>query len=133
VEDQNQFYLHYSLDPIEDGIIQTGVLVASPLFHRELFERIYTNEYPVETRCYEQIPLSHEILARGLFQPIDTRFNTVFFERMLVHYPHLIDKSMKSYDDLASLGVRAELANSFFLHFAYDPAFIRYLFLKPAA
>jgi len=40
---------------------------------------------------------------------------------MLVHYPYLTNTQAPSYELLASLAVQTELANSFFLHFAYVP------------
>jgi hypothetical protein len=126
-EDQNRYYLAYGLNPIEAGIIQAGVLVLNGSRHASLLRTVYDTKYAVETRAYEQIPLSHAILTANLFQPIDTRFNSVFFETMLVHCPYLLDRSTPSYDQLARLAVRAEFSSNFFLHFAYDRKFMRYL------
>ncbi len=125
--DQNHSYEYYGLEVMPEGILQTGVLVASPMHHRELFEAVYQSEQKVETRGYEQMPLSHAILSRRLFQPIDTRFNHVFYETMAVHYPQLFDKNHADYESLAKAAVRTQFANSFFLHFAYDMQFVRYL------
>jgi hypothetical protein len=77
--------------------------------------------------CYEQIPLSHALLTQGLFHAVDTRFNSVFRETLLVHYPFLLNKELPHYDLVASCAVQAEFANSFFLHFAYDLTFAQYL------
>ena len=126
-EDQSRFYLPYGLSPIDAGVIQTGVLVFNGPAHAALFRKIYDSTYPLETRTYEQIPLSHAILTAGLFQEIDTRFNSVFFESMLVHFPYLMDRATPGYEQLAKLYVRAEFANNFFLHFAYDRQFMRFL------
>jgi len=125
-EDQARYYRHYGLTPIEAGIIQTGVLVLSPQHHRGLFEGAY-REQRVEHRSYEQVPLSHAILSAGVFCPIDTRFNSVFYETMLVHYPFLAQKEMPLYDTLAMCAVQTEFANNFFLHFAYEPELARFL------
>src|SRR5688572_13170808 len=92
-EHQAWFYQQFGLSPIDAGIVQSGVLVASPRYHRQLFETVYHATWPViEARTFEQVPLSHAILSSGLFRQIDTRFNSVFFETLLVTYPYLLDE-----------------------------------------
>jgi hypothetical protein len=127
--DQRQFYRLHGLSELA-GIVQAGVLVASPRHHRKLFEDVY-HEPCGETRSYEQIPLSHALQTSGVFQPIDTRFNSVFFETMQVHYPYLLDRDNPNFALLAQLATRVEYFNSFFLHFAYEIAFMPYLFDPP--
>src|SRR6185369_12563372 len=85
---QRRSYMHYGLKPLT-AVVQTGVLVASPAHHRTIFEAIYEAPEHHISRCYEQIPLSHALLTADLFCPIDTRFNSVFHETALVHYPYL--------------------------------------------
>jgi lipopolysaccharide biosynthesis glycosyltransferase len=123
--DQQRFYQSFGFDFAGD-ILQAGVLVFNPIEHRELLENVYYSEYP-ETRSYEQIPLSYEVMRRELFAPINSRFNTVFYEKMVVHYPYLLDKELDGYDILAAYAVVTELENAFFLHFAYDSVFMEYL------
>ena len=62
----------------QSHIVQTGVLVLSPLHHRELLERVY-REYDDGgvNLNYEMRPLSHEIQARSLQHWIDARFNAL--------------------------------------------------------
>ena len=66
---------------------------------------VFDARYALETRSYEQIPLSHAIQTAGLFQSIDTRFNSIFYESMLVHYPYLhpdvLAKNTPGYELLA--------------------------------
>jgi len=119
-------YARYGLNSL-DRVVQTGVLVASPTHHRAVFESVYLADYSYTSRCYEQIPLSHTLLTKGLIEPIDTRFNSVFHESMRVHYPYLLNKQLPAYDLLASCAVQTQFANNFFLHFAYDRDFARYL------
>jgi hypothetical protein len=126
-DDQRSLYQPFGLTPIDGGIVQTGVLVASPQQHGELFLEVYQSRYPVKSRTHEQIPLSHAILSSGLFRPIDPRFNSVFYETMLVHYPYLLDDTTPAYSELAKRATRTQFANNFFLHFAYDSQFIRFL------
>jgi hypothetical protein len=132
-EDQSAYYKTIGLSPIDVGILQTGVLIASPHHHRSIFESVYHLAGQIDHRTFEQVPLSHAILSSGLFRPIDTRFNSVFYETMRIHYPYLNDSKTPSYDLLASAAVQAAYFNSFFLHFAYIPHFIRYFPPLPAA
>jgi hypothetical protein len=126
-DDQAAYYRHFGLSPIDAGIIQTGVLVASPHHHRQIFESAYQTLVASQLRSYEQIPLSHAILTSGAFRQIDTRFNSVFYETMLVHYAYLSNTQTPSYGLLATAAVQAQYFNSFFLHFAHAPDFIRFL------
>src|SRR5262249_21084987 len=68
-------------------VVQTGVLVASPERHAELFRTVYAKDNPTPSRCHEQFHLSHALLTAGVFRPIDTRFNSVFGESVAVYYP----------------------------------------------
>jgi hypothetical protein len=130
IEDQRRYYREHKLSEL-DEIVQTGVLVASPRHHRQLFEKVYHEEY-ADTRAYEQIPLSHALLTSGVFQRVDTRFNSVFFETMRVYYPYLSNKSTPNFKLLAHLATRVEYENNFFIHFSYGMKFIEYLFETPA-
>jgi hypothetical protein len=125
-DDQNSVYRDYGLPPLEPGIVNTGVLVANPIKHRAIFEQVYAGGYP-ESRCYEQVPLSHALLSAGVFHPIDTRFNSLFYESVAVHYPYLLNKQTPHYDELAKSAVHVQIVNNFFLHFAYDNDFMRFL------
>jgi len=127
-ESQAEYYKLYGLEPIAAGIVQTGVLVASPRHHRELFGKVYATPAHADIhRTYEQIPLSHAILSSGLFQQIDSRFNSLFYETMVLHYPFLASNELPIRDHLATCLVQAEFQNNFFLHFAYDREFVRFL------
>jgi hypothetical protein len=126
-DDQARFYTRYGLPPHDAGIVQTGVMVASPKHHRELFEATYHKDWSDNSRTLEQVPLSHGFLTTGVFRQIDVRFNSVFYETMLVHYPYLTNLQTPSYDDLATAAVQTEFANNFFLHFAYAPDMAEFL------
>jgi hypothetical protein len=65
--------------------------------------------------------------VKNLFCPIDARFNHVFHETLAVHYPQLLNKNLPDFEMLAKFATRAQFANSFFLHFAYDMQLVRYL------
>jgi hypothetical protein len=122
--DQAGYYVSYGLSACAAGIVQGGVLVASPANHAALFRGVFDGDY-LETRLYEQIPLSHAILTTGMFQQIDTRFNSSVFETLLVHHSYLFRENFG--EPLLRTVVRAEYANNFFLHFAYDHSLLRFL------
>lgn len=126
--DQQSYYRLYGFLPPTEGIIQTGVLVASPTHHRELFLDVYAAQHQQADRTYEQIPLSYEILRRNVFQALDSRFNSVFFETMLVYYPHLVNQARPDFEQLAKYATRIQYFNSFFLHFAFAAEFMRFVF-----
>jgi len=128
--DLDSCYQMYGLVPRPEGIIQTGVLVANPQHHGSIFRTVYDTPYPVETTTYEQTPLSHALLTAGLFQPIDTRFNSVFHDTALVYYPFVLDQQNPLHDALLTVSIRTQFANNFFLHFAHTPDWMR--FLAPA-
>jgi hypothetical protein len=101
--------------------------LASPQHHTSLFRAVYETPYPVETTTYEQTPLSHALLTAGLFQPIDTRFNSVFHDTALVYYPFLLQQQdPQTLDALLAATIRIQLANNFFLHFAHAADWMRF-------
>jgi hypothetical protein len=91
---------------------------------------VYSNGCAVQDRNYEQIALSHELLRRGLWHALDTRFNSLFFETMLVYYPYLLKRTTPSYEALAKWATIVQFRNNFFLHFAYDNDYIQHLFTE---
>lgn len=126
--DQRVFYRRVGLDPVTADIVQTGVLVLSPAHHRGLLRDAYEAKLAKVVRSHEQLPLSAAILDQGLLHRLDSRFNLVFAERAIVHYPYLFEKKdHPAYAELAHLAVRTEFRNSFFLHFAYDLSFADHL------
>lgn len=125
-EFQSEAYAANGLSPSFPAMIQTGVLVTSPDQHRDLFGAVYAaDRLANDTRCYEQVPLSHALLYAGIFQPIDSRFNSVVFETLLVHHNYLFTSAVG--EPVTRAVVRSELDNNFFLHFAYEPSLLRFL------
>ena len=101
------------LEPPCDFWLNSGVLVLSPAIHRELFEEIYRGSKPLANVYDEQFPLTYELVRRGLYQPIDPRFNQLWLEYKAASYPLL-----RVAPALLSMCVATALDNSFFLHFA---------------
>lgn len=115
-QDQTNYYLGVGVVCKSSDIVQTGVLVLDAS-HRSLLRSVYDN-YSGDLPCYEQFPLSAAILNAGLHHPLNSRFNVVFYERALVHYPYLFDPRFAANAELTRLAVQTEQDNSFFLHFA---------------
>ena len=107
-------------------VVQTGVLVLGPE-HRETLQAVYDDPSVGELKWYEQLPLSHAILGKGLLHRIDSRFNLVLYERMVLHYPYLMNENLPNRDFLVHLAVITELENSYFLHFAFRQGLMQYL------
>ena len=107
------FYKSNGLDAPADYHLNTGVLVASPKHHRELFEYTYRTHKDVPHSYQEQAGLSFEIISRGLHQPIDPRFNALWLEYKTACYSFLFQIPA-----LFPLCIATALQNCFFLHFA---------------
>jgi hypothetical protein len=107
------FYRLNNLTPEFDCWLQTGVLVLSPRHHRQVLEYVYYNHRETPQSYYEEIGLSHEVLRRDLFHPIDSRFNSLWLEYKVGFYPFTFN--LRS---LLPLCLTAAMNNSFFLHFA---------------
>lgn len=89
----SQYYTNRGL-PGEslDNVIQAGVFVCSPAYHKEIFEYVYNhyedhrgNEYN-----YENPPLSFELLKANKIHWISCRFNFCVAELMASFYPDSI-------------------------------------------
>jgi hypothetical protein len=125
--DQRSFYRAAGL-PERDRILQTGLLVLTPALHAGLFRAVY--DAPASSgsdRGYEQLELSQALLERDLHHALDPRFNRVFHESMLVHYPYLRHREHPQHAFLAAAAVAVELDLSFGLHFAYDASWMNFL------
>ena len=73
------FYGAYDLPAEFEQVVQAGVMVFAPRFHRELLEHVYYTYAPRDAkRLGEMRPLSYELLRHGLVQWIDPRFNFLF-------------------------------------------------------
>jgi len=138
-----QYYENWGLSSQSlDGVVQTGVLVLSPRYHRELLEHVYyCYEDKGEARWhYEMRPLSYELLKANKVHWIDRRFNQSWIPYRMLHYPFLVsnqaensfvDRVMRKLSkpfakltpaSLMKMCATAAFINSYFLHFAGSPA-----------
>lgn len=72
-------------------VVQTGVMVLSPRHHRHLLEETYYKYEDKGGREWhmEMCPLSFELLRAGAVHWIDPRFNMMWGEQEILHYPFL--------------------------------------------
>src|SRR5262249_17097142 len=99
-------------------MIQAGVLVLSPRYHRELLDHVY-NAYEDSgggEMNYEMRPLSFEIQENGLQYLIDNRFNALVY--LLTWHSQLILNRPLSSDWQTAAFLKDEYARNYFLHFA---------------
>lgn len=131
------YYTNYGLPSYFDKIVQTGVMVLSPHYHREILEKTYFGyeEKGSSEWHYEMRPLSYELLKADCVYWIDRRYNLCFYPYAMLHYPFLWDDIPPDYSLLAQPKIPIDLGllsihiqkkicattafiNSFFLHFA---------------
>jgi hypothetical protein len=124
--DQADFYRRAGVKCNSTDVVNSGVMVLDQS-HRGIFRRVYEADYPADLVCYEQFPLSAEILNSNLLHRLSSRFNFMFRENAAVHYPYLFDESLPERDFLARLAVKTALSNSYFLHFARALEYMRFL------
>jgi hypothetical protein len=95
-------------------IVQTGVMVLSPRYHREMLEHVY-HAYEDRGWNYEMRFLSHEILARGLAHWINPRFNALVW--WLYLQANMGSGRVTTPAEIERF-VRDAYARNYFLHFA---------------
>jgi hypothetical protein len=117
-------------------VAQAGVLLLTPRVHRGLLEHVYYS-YEETGVNYEMPALSLELMKARCVHWLDYRFNVLWFDEKVLHYPFLLRPSRPSrrlVDRLwrrlgAALGApvacrcgrwcaTAAYLNSYFLHFA---------------
>lgn len=105
-------YRSHGIEPPADFWFNSGVLTLSAA-HRELLEEVY-RAWPISGNLYdEQFPLSNEILRRGLYHPLDPRFNQLWLD-----YKHGAYGFLRIAPAMMPLCIAMALRNCFFLHFA---------------
>jgi hypothetical protein len=132
-----EYYSAYGLQPDCDKVLNTGVMVLSPGFHRTILERVYYSYEEKGGREWhmEMRPLSYELVKAGVVHWIDPRFNLMWPSEEIIRYPFLvkppaqqglrarIERKIKSVvNSSSSRRLRAACLNAtfqsnFFLHF----------------
>jgi hypothetical protein len=130
-----EYHNKFGLEGEFQSVVQTGVLVLSPKFHRELLEHVYHNyEDKGEGRWgYEMRPLSYEILINDLAYWLNPKFNMLWPYIKQFLYPFLsssdsyfhraLNKAMRISGLAPKFSLAAKCAttaylNNYFLHFS---------------
>ena len=127
-----EYHERFGLEGHFDSVVQAGVLVASPRFHKELFEHVY-HHYEDKGKPewnFEMRPLSYEILSNRLERWISPKFNMPWASVRALYYPFIYSDRPGLFDRaLRKTGLRrgsrlsrkcatAAFLNNFFLHFS---------------
>ncbi|MBN9595898.1 MAG: hypothetical protein J0G36_11145 [Afipia sp.] len=127
-----EFYRNRGL-PEHREVVQTGVLVCSPQYHREVLRKVYEcyEENAMAASNAEMAALSHEILSRNLITWIDPRFN---YQVLIGAEQNRIENvtTLRTFRDPAAVGsiipiLKQLLDRAYFLHFAGCQALMSYL------
>lgn len=129
-----EYHSRFGLTGNFTSVVQTGVLVLSPTYHRDLLQRVYYGYEDKEATewNYEMRPLSYEILKADLAFWIDGKFNAEWalirqnlypFAYDLNFYEKLTNRVLRSLGFNVSMGLMGKCAttaflNNYFLHFS---------------
>lgn len=94
----NEYYENYGLPNLFNKVVQGGVLVFSPKYHKELLEKIYYNyeDKGANYWHYEMRPLSFEILNSNQIKWLDERFNRIWEIDKELFEPNLFEINKKN-------------------------------------
>lgn len=113
-------YRAIGFDTTIDDVVNTGVLVFDTDTHAGVLRDVYETHKESRLSLFENIPLSMELLRRGLVQFIDPRFNADYLYELLESYPFLLLKEFqeekKENRRLRILSANVIWNNNFFLH-----------------
>ena len=125
------FHRNFGLNGEFESVVQTGVMVLSSRYHRELLEYVYHTYEDKGEACwsYEMRPLSYEILTRKFDFWIPPKFNMPWPYIAQFWYPFLSsayslsEQGLREPDltlrtSLITKCVTAAFLNNYFLHFA---------------
>ncbi len=114
------YYQQVQLPATFDRVVQTGVMVLSPLFHRDLLELVYYKyeDFGAPRWNYEMRFLSYELMERGRVTWMDPRFNAQWMWHKALHAPELLLYRPGEHKDLFLRQLGLAYQNNYFLHFA---------------
>lgn len=123
------FHSLYGFEGEFNSVVQSGVMVLSPRYHKELLEYVYYNYEDKDSLNLEMRPLSYEVLTRDLVHWISPKFNMLWPFIKQFNYPFLTSPPNPLERGLLKLGidtkaemikkcVTATFLNNYFLHFA---------------
>lgn len=103
-----------------DDMCNTGVMVLKPGRDDDLLHHVYENYSENPLSASEQMALCYEMFKQKRVTPIDPRFNRVWTETWIEHYPFLFSDENRKDQMLIALCVNAAFHNCYFLHFIAD-------------
>ena len=140
------FHQDFGLDIDVESVVQTGVMILSPKYHKELLEHVYYNYEDNGSAYYnyEMRPLSYEILKNDLAFWLSPKFNQLWIFWKQFHYPFLDSYSNPLTKTIAKVLRKVNLErvalnekcvttaflNNYFLHFAGTSYEMRYVNTK---
>lgn len=81
-------------------MLNAGVLVVSPKRHNAIFRHVYdAYDDRGNPSYYENVPLSYELVKRGLVHWMDPKFNHLYTWSKLLHYPFMYDWRPRTFKD----------------------------------
>ena len=98
-------------------LINTGVMVLSPLHHAALLREIYTTYKDIYAPLSDQFAIPAEAYRRDILHNLDSRFNVQVNGEISTRYPFLIF-SGREYREMTFLCLQSAFLGSYFLHFA---------------
>ena len=125
-----EYHAQFGLEGHFDSVVQAGVLVMSPRFHRELLEHVYHHYEDKGTPewNFEMRPLSYEILTNRLERWVSPKFNMPWPSVRTLYYPFvdqpgLIERGLRKYglrrgSRLSRTCATTAFLNNYFLHFS---------------
>lgn len=131
-----EYYTYAGLKNTFNEIVQTGVLVLSPHFHREILEEVYYTCKDTPVGDFEMENLSHKLLNNDQVYWLDEKFNRIWTAEMCRSYPFLLPSTkvdnifvrqwkrhMRGHYQMPALEItrkclKAAFNTNFFLHFA---------------
>jgi len=98
-----------------DKVVQGGVFVCSPKYHKDIFEAIYNNYEDTygEWYNYEMPALSYELIKNDIVYWISPSFNFCVSDIISAFYPDKLKENINQSDILQNI-----YQLSFFMHFA---------------
>lgn len=136
------FHENYGITSPFNTVVQTGVMVFSPKFHKQTFKFVY-DQYEDKGDPqwnYEMRPLSHELQKNHTIYWLNPKFNMIWSKLKNNLYPFLSDKSFefistglfKKYKNeiirkkLFKAIINQSLENNYFLHFSGSSSEMKY-------
>lgn len=113
-------YERAGLPPDVHDTCNTGVAVYRRREHAQALRYIYDNYDENQYTAKDEVPMSYHLFKHELVEPLDPRFNALWFDEMLWHYPFVVYPQLRTSAELVSKCVTAAWRANWFMHFTAD-------------